>query len=213
MRKPRPALIFDYDGVLADSEVLHWKSWADLLSRYDIDFSWEEYCVRGLGVSDSLLCESFWKQAGLDGPRELLQQNLDRKDRVRQWSLSEPPISQKTIAALTGLQGYSVGLVTSSERENVEPVLRACSIYERFDALVFGNDVVAHKPAPDPYLLIARQLGVDTGTAFEDSPAGVQSARAAGFEVIEVKRPDDLASLLAGFLAARRKTVNPGGQP
>jgi len=60
---------------------------------------------------------------------------------------------------LTTLNAYRIGLVTSSERAEVEPILRASAIYEKFDALVFGENVAAHKPAPDPYLMIAENLG------------------------------------------------------
>jgi HAD superfamily hydrolase (TIGR01509 family) len=66
--------------------------------------------------------------------------------------------------------------------------------------MVFGEDVTAHKPAPDPYLLIAQKLGVGTGIAFEDSQSGVESARAAGFKVVRVEQPKELAQLVARSL-------------
>ena len=68
--------------------------------------------------------------------------------------------SHKKRSLLTTLGAYRPGLVTSSERSKVEPILRASAIYEKFDAMVFGEDVTAHQPAPDPYLLVAQKLGV-----------------------------------------------------
>ena len=62
MAEPRQALVFDYDGVIADTEPLHWKSWAALLARYGIQLGWEEYCRIGQGVSDAELFRYFGAQ-------------------------------------------------------------------------------------------------------------------------------------------------------
>ena len=56
MEKQQGALIFDYDGVVADTEPLHWRSWAKLLLPYEIELTWEEYCTFGRGVTDIQLC-------------------------------------------------------------------------------------------------------------------------------------------------------------
>jgi HAD superfamily hydrolase (TIGR01509 family) len=194
------ALVFDYDGVLADTESLHWKSWAALLSRYDIQFTWAEYCSFGRGISDAQMCEALRKRSPLLDPTELLRQNFERRRMVREWSLEEIPIPAEMIKLLMTLTGYRIGLVTNSERSDVEPILRATAIYERFDAMVFGEDTPTHKPDPDPYLLIAQKLGVATGLAFEDSAAGVESALAAGFKVVKVERPEELAQIVARSL-------------
>ena len=189
MNETPAALVFDYDGVLADTEILHWKSWAALVGRYGVQFTWYDYCKFGLGVADDQICASFKKQAPILETVDLMRQNSDRKRMVREWSLTEPPISEETIQMLSGLNGYRIGLVTSSERSDVEPVLRVSGIFEKFDAMVFGDDVNAHKPAPDPYLLVARKLGVISGIAFEDSGPGIESAQAAGFNVVRVRLP------------------------
>jgi beta-phosphoglucomutase-like phosphatase (HAD superfamily) len=60
--------------------------------------------------------------------------------------------------------------------------------------------VGAHKPAPDPYLLIAKKLGISTGIAFEDSGSGLQSAIAAGFKAVKIEHPRELAQIVAQSL-------------
>lgn len=199
----RDALVFDYDGVLADTESLHWKSWAVLLLRYDIQLSWEEYCRVGRGVDDAQMVESIQKRIPRIHAPELLRQNIERKQVVRDLSLAEIPIPEETIQLLMTLSAYRVGLVTSSERSEVEPILRAAGIFEKFDAMVFGDEVAARKPAPDPYLLIARKLEIDTGIAFEDSDPGIESALAAGLRVVRVERPSELAQVVARALDPR----------
>jgi len=116
---------------------------------------------------------------------------------VREWSLTESPIPRETVAMLRALGDYRVGLVTSSEKTDVEPVLRAAEIYDRFDGMVFGGEPTAPKPSPAPYLLIAERMGVKTGIAFEDSEPGLASARAAGFTAVRIARPGDLAEIVA----------------
>lgn len=190
------ALVFDYDGVIADTEPLHWKSWAVLLSRYGIQLGWEEYCRIGQGVSDARIFEHFGAQMRPADADEFSHQNRERKQMVREWSLIESPIPQQSVALLRTLGGYRVGLVTSSEQDEVEPILRAADIYDKFDGMVFGGEPVAPKPSPAPYLLIAERLGVKTGTAFEDSEPGLASARAAEFRAVKIVQPGDLAKIV-----------------
>ena len=53
------ALVFDFDGVIADTEPLHWRSWATVLKPMGISFTWEQYCELGLGVNDGEMIRSF----------------------------------------------------------------------------------------------------------------------------------------------------------
>lgn len=201
MSELREALVFDYDGVIADTEPLHWKSWVALLAPYNYELGWEEYCSLGRGVDDAQIYEALRNQASLPDEAEFLRQNIERKRMVREWSLQQIPIPRETIALLHALERHPIGLVTTSKRAEVEPVLRAAHIYGRFDALVFGEDVKAPKPAPDPYLLAAQKLGVSAGIAFEDSEPGLESARAAGFRVVKIDQPRDLARIVTQILS------------
>jgi HAD superfamily hydrolase (TIGR01509 family) len=76
-------------------------------------------------------------------------------------------------------------------------------IRHHFDTIVGGGDVKRHKPAPDPYLLAAARLDVETAIVVEDSAPGIASGRAAGFEVLAVRHPAEVAGLLRQFLATR----------
>ena len=116
MGEMREALVFDYDGVIADTEPLHWKSWAALLSPYGVQLGWDEYCRIGQGVSDAQIFEHFGSQMRLAGADELSRLNRERKQMVREWSLTESPIPRETVAMLRALGDYRVGLVTSSAR-------------------------------------------------------------------------------------------------
>jgi len=190
-------LIFDYDGVLADTEPLHWRSWAEILAPLGIEFTWDRYCEIGRGIHDDHMLDSL-RQLVQDPSvlSRLGEQNALRRAMIRDLCESEPPICESTIAMLHSLKEYRLGLVTSSAEFDVQPVLRAAGISQCFDALVFGEDVECPKPAPDPYLLVSRLLGSKTGLVFEDSDAGITSAQQAGFTVIPITRPGQLSMLV-----------------
>jgi HAD superfamily hydrolase (TIGR01509 family) len=198
--KPQ-ALIFDFDGVLADTEPLYWRAWCELLKPCAIEFTWADYCRLGRGIRDENMLDSL---ASLVPDREAmhrLKQRLpERKEMVRKWKIENPPITPATVEALQSLAGRIVGLVTSSDRDDIEPLLQRAGIAACFTACVFGNEVTAHKPDPAPYLLIRDKLRVSGGLAFEDSDAGMQSAAGAGFDVIRVEQPNELPGLVRKLL-------------
>jgi len=194
----RSVLVFDYDGVLADTEPLHWASWRKLLTAYRIELTWEQYCRYCRGVADVRMREAFIEMTpqAIDLP-DLAPYLPLRKLQVREWSLRRSPISQEAVEMLRRLSDWRLGLVTSAARADVEPVLHSANLQDCFEACVFGGDVTRHKPAPDPYLAIAARMGVPTGIAFEDSDAGMASALAAGFQAIRVADPEGLPGAVA----------------
>jgi beta-phosphoglucomutase len=191
------ALIFDYDGVLADTEPLHWRSWAEILAPLGIEFTWDRYCEIGRGIHDARMLDSL-RQLVQDPSvlSPLEEQNALRRAMIRDMCESEPPICGSTIAMLHSLKEYRLGLVTSSAESDVQPVLRATGILQCFDALVFGEDVGCPKPAPDPYFLVSKLLGTKAGLVFEDSDAGITSAQQAGFAVTPITEPGQLSRIV-----------------
>lgn len=87
--------------------------------------------------------------------------------------------------------GTPIAVATSLNRRVVDDVLRLCGWTETFGAVVSGDEVDHPKPAPDVYLKASRLLNCDAGlcVAFEDSPNGVKSAKAAGMKVIGIVDP------------------------
>jgi beta-phosphoglucomutase len=104
---------------------------------------------------------------------------------------------------LHSFESYRLGLVTSSEKSEVLPVLRAAGIDQCFDAMVFGDEVEHRKPAPDPYLLLSKRMGSWTGIVFEDSDAGILSARQAGYTAIRVPDAEQLSQIVYRELSRR----------
>jgi beta-phosphoglucomutase len=200
------ALVFDFDGVIADTEPVYWRVWSELLAAHGIGLDWDHYCRIGRGIRDEKMLASIPELAARADLLALIHRQLpQRRERVRTLLAGEPPISAATFRLLNSLAGHKLGLVTSSEKFEVEPMLARAGILECFTACVFGDDTARHKPDPEPYLLIRAKLGIQQGgIAFEDSDAGLLSASRAGFKAICVATPADLPSLVAAQLNGRR---------
>ena len=199
------ALVFDFDGVIADTEPLYWRAWCELLKPYAVPFEWDEYCRIGRGIRDEKMLPSLAEIVTDPEAMEQIRRRLpERKELVRKWKLGKPPIAPATVELLGSLKGWRVGLVTSSDHADIEALLYQAGIADCFDECVFGEEITHHKPDPAPYLLIRQKLGVSGGIAFEDSEAGIASAVAAGFETIRVPSPDDLPRLVREMLGAGR---------
>ena len=198
---PPEALVFDFDGVLADTEPLYWRAWCELLKPCNVEFTWEHYCRIGRGIRDENMLDALAELVPDPAAMHRLMQQLpERKQMVRQWKLEQPPISAATIELLKSLAPRKLGLVTSSDRDDIEPLLEKTGIAACFTACVFGDEVTTHKPDPAPYLRIREKLGVNSGIAFEDSDAGAQSAATAGLDVVRVESPDRLPALVFKLL-------------
>lgn len=198
------ALIFDFDGVLADTEPLYWRAWTELLAAHGVEFTWEEYCRYGRGVKDEEMLKALPQLASQPEIFRVLQQQLPaRQQMVRAWSQQQCPINESIVRMLLSLHQFRLGLVTSSARNEVEPLLCRAGIDQCFEALVFREDVHRHKPDPAPYLKVRSRLQVETGIAFEDSEAGIRSATAAGFRAVRVVSPADLPALVLAVIQTR----------
>jgi HAD superfamily hydrolase (TIGR01509 family) len=195
------AILFDFDGVLLDTEPVHCACWAEMLATVGLSLSWEYYRDFCIGIDDRDMLRAMARQA--DPPRdwESLWELYPAKKRLFQERMQRPPFENELVAMLPGLhERYRTAIVSSSSASEIEPLLLAAGIREHFDTIVGGEMVKRHKPAPEPYLLAAERLAVQAALVLEDSAAGIASGTAAGFEVLAVKHPSEVAGLLRGRL-------------
>lgn len=196
------AILFDFDGVLLDSEPLHCACWAEVLAPFGVKLAWEEYSPRYVGLDDRIMLQIIASQARppLDW-EQLWRQYPAKKELFRQRILDPAfPLGLPDLLERLHTQ-YKLAVVSSSSRTEIEPPLETRNLRRYFSALVGGGDVTHHKPAPEPYLLAARLLGAQTPLVVEDSQSGIASARAAGFPVLEVKSAAEMPALLLTCLS------------
>src|SRR5262249_4578292 len=151
---------FDFDGVLADTEPIHWSCWAETLAPLSIELTWDAYCANCIGVADWDMVAFLASLAAQPVEVESLRPHYAaKKELFRQRINQANPCSDDTVELIRSLADYRLAVVTSSGRLEVEPVLDRAGIRPHLRAAVFGEDVQRHKPAADPYLLAAVRLG------------------------------------------------------
>jgi HAD superfamily hydrolase (TIGR01509 family) len=177
------AFIFDMDGVLVSSETVHWKAYRDTFASEGIEYPWEAYRETGLGISRENVIRMV---LGTLEEEKLLQLMKRKEDHVRsilaQEQVERIPGALKFILELQA-RGLKTAVATSSR--NPDLFLGAGGYEDIFDLVVGRCDVQQPKPHPETYIQAAAKLGVSPADclAFEDSPAGVESALTAGMPV------------------------------
>jgi beta-phosphoglucomutase len=198
------AILFDFDGVLVDSEPLHFACWHEILAPLGVNLDWETYLGRCRGKSDKDLLEVLCSLS--DPPLDLnllLELYPRKKERFRQAILEGKPITEEVCALLESLAGYRLALVSSNCRVEIEPVLAAARVEHYFNVVVCREDAPRPKPAPDPYRRAAELLGVSTALVVEDTAIGAASGKAAGFDVVVVPSVQEMPGLVRMALKAK----------
>ncbi len=197
-------IFFDFDGVLLDTEPDHCACWAEVLRTQGVELTWEYYREHCIGIDDRDMLRVLARQA--DPPKEFgeLWALYPEKKRLFQERMTAPPFEGELQAMLPALaREYRLAVVSSSASVEIAPLLDAGGIRGYFGTIVGGENVTRHKPAPEPYLLAAERLGVRRALVIEDSQAGIASGRAAGFEVLAVRHPREVAGALGERLGRR----------
>lgn len=183
---PGLGLIFDLDGVIVDSMPVHEQAWERYLGSLGYDGS--DVASRMHGRSNDEIVRGF---LGPEAAAHVVEEHGSAKEQLYREMLGDRLMSHLVpgIAAwLDRVAGAPVALATNAERANVDFVLDGADLRRYFHAIVDGWQVPRPKPAPDVYLRAAAELGVPPRrcVVFEDSPVGVQAARAAGMRVVGV---------------------------
>lgn len=208
------AVVFDFDGVLADSEPLHFEAFRDVFGARGWSLSDEDYYRRYLGYDDRDMIATFLRDRGLAGGDDVLAELAEEKReafaaRIRSRDVLFPG-ARECVAALRGR--FRLAIASGALHEEVVAILTTGALIDAFPVIVGADDVAASKPAPDSYLEAARGLGVDPATcvAIEDSHWGLDAARAAGMRTIAVTTSspaEALASADRVFGSVREVTV------
>jgi HAD superfamily hydrolase (TIGR01509 family) len=181
-----PALIFDLDGVLVDSEQAwdqarrdvvdaHGGAWTDAATRDILGMSskeWPVYVVEQLGAQLT--------------PDEVNAAVVEAMLAGYEQHLPLLPGAREAVERLA--ETHTLGLASSSNRPVIDVVLQTMGVTQRFAATVSSEEVERGKPAPDVYLEAARRLEVapERCAAVEDSHAGIRSAKSAGMRVVAI---------------------------
>ena len=180
------AIIFDMDGVLIDSQPLHYEIDMRVLSMCGIKAELD-MVTPFTGMSNPDRWPSYKKIYDLNEPVERLISFAEAQMREI-FEAATLPASDGIPLLLQGLKasGIKTGVASSSSHELIQRVLNSTGIAEYFDVLVSGEDVKNGKPAPDIYLKAAKAVGMPPARciAIEDAAPGVLAAKNAGLTCI-----------------------------
>ena len=193
------AVVFDFDGVLADSERLHFAAFRDVLGDAGWTLSERDYFDRYLGFDDAALVSEFARDRKIALAAPAQAALVLRKTEVFQSRLEAAGVLYPGAPAAIARLGarYRLAIASGSLAVEIHTVLAAAGLTQAFAAVVGADDVPRSKPAPDPYLAAVRALGVpaSAAVAIEDSRWGLESARAAGLRTIALTTSYGAAAL------------------
>ncbi len=198
------AACFDFDGVIVDSEPLHYESERAALAARGITFALSDK-TRFVGGTVRGTVESICAHYGIGDVDGFYDERQAAFEELVETSLRLLPGAQAALGRLKHW-GIPLALVSSGERDYIETALARHGLEDIFEITVTQQDVVNHKPDPEPYRVAAERLGVSPQRcmAVEDSPTGVAAATGAGLYCIAVPSPATAdADLSAADLSLR----------
>ena len=213
MSRALQAIVFDFDGVIANSEPLHLLAFQQALAEDGVELSATDYYSRYLGYDDVGMFEALGRERGLSmqGGRvaELVARKGDRmQDLLRSGSVLFPGALEFIREAAAAVP---IAIASGALRHEIDEIIDAAGVANLFATIVAAGDTPESKPSPAPYRLAFEQLREKTGrdldprrsVAIEDSRWGLESARGAGLRLVGVT-----SSYSAGELSSAELVVD-----
>lgn len=178
-------LIFDMDGTLADTMPTHFVAWSRSMAEHGIEFSEERFYALG-GVPAPVIIDMLASEQGKQVDSHVV---AEAKEALFLELLEDvQPILPVRAIAEFHREHIPMAVATGSPKWVAEKILKTLGIRDWFGAVVGAEDVENPKPAPDTYLKAAELIGVNPTRchAFEDTKLGMEAARNAGMEVVDI---------------------------
>jgi beta-phosphoglucomutase len=190
------AVVFDFDGVIANSEPLHLQAFQKALGEQGIELTRSEYFSRYLGFDDVGLFEALARDRGFSVDARWVSSLVARKGLLLQELLHADsvlfPRAREFVRAAAA--AVPIAIASGALRHEIDEVVVAAGVAGLFSAIVASGDTPESKPSPAPYRLAFERLQEAAGAALdpsrcvaiEDSRWGLESARGAGLRCVGV---------------------------
>lgn len=190
------AVIFDFDGVITDSEILHWESFNRVLAQYGTKISKEQYYTEYLGLTDADVFGVLLGKKLLAGEKSQAKKLLEQKNLIfDELVRGDGRIIQDVPQFLQMLERnhLPMAICSGALMAEIELIIDNASLRSFFGTIVSAEQVARGKPAPDGFLLALKRLNEKYGpiqagqcVVIEDSHWGLNAARAAGMRTVAV---------------------------
>lgn len=181
------AVIWDLDGVIADTGYFHFLSWQELTRQEGISFTEDDFRLTFGQRNPEILTQILRRSLS---PEDINRLSWKKEELFRQLIAGKVKPLPGALELVRSLQhaGIKQGLASSTPRENIRLVLGSLGLAGFFEAIVSSEDVSRGKPHPEVFLLSAQKLRVKPGNCLviEDAIDGVRAAKAAGMKCIAV---------------------------
>jgi beta-phosphoglucomutase len=204
------AVVFDFDGVIANSEPLHFAAFREVLAADGVELSEHDYYARYLGYDDAGVFRAVSQERGLPWDVDRVAALVDRKavllEGLEGGGAILFPGADQAIRRLAA--SLPLAIASGALRLEILRILNRTGLTQYFGAIVAAEDSPAGKPAPDPYLRAVDRLSAASGqqlapaecVAVEDSHWGLESARAAGLRTVAITHTYPASALGAADL-------------
>ena len=192
------AIFFDFNGVIIDDETIQMKAYQEILRGHEIDLT-EEWYMSALGMDDRTFVKAMFERAKKPLTDPILETVLNDKTDLHREMIAELPLFPGVLTFLKATaREFSLGLVSMANKAEVGYVFERANLTPLFSVVVTAEDASVCKPAPDCYLGGLLKLNdkrqherklpllASECLAIEDSPPGIQSARAAGMRTLGI---------------------------
>ena len=196
MSSPLHAIVFDFDGVIADSEPMHLKAYQQALAEEGIALTREEYFERYLGYDDVGMLETLARDRALPMTSGHITALVARKGEKLQAMLNGGEVLFPGAAAFvrSAAAAVPIAIASGALRHEIVQIIDGAGLGDLFTTIVASGDTPESKPSPAPYRLAFEQLREAAGAhldpkrcvAIEDSVWGLESARGAGLRCVGV---------------------------
>ena len=201
------AIFFDFNGVIIDDETIQMKAYQEVLQSHQIALT-EELYFGALGMDDRTFVRAMFEHAKKPLTDPVLENVLDAKTDLHRQMIEDLPLFPGVLTFLKATaREFDLGLVSMANKTEVGYVFERAHLTPLFSVIVTAEDVSVCKPAPDCYLTGLLKLNekrqqernlplvASECLAIEDSPPGIQSARAAGMRTLGVTNTVPAAAL------------------
>jgi HAD superfamily hydrolase (TIGR01509 family) len=187
------AIIFDFDGVLADTEPLHFEAFSDVLAPLGISLSRDEYFSKYLGLNDEALLRAIFAEQRRALTDESLRRLRAAKDAAYEARIERGMNLLPGVADFIRAAGarWRLAICSGARRAEIQTILRRAGLAFDMDLVVSADEVPISKPDPTGYLrtlelLQMRHSDLHAGEclAVEDSILGLRAAKAAGLKTL-----------------------------
>jgi beta-phosphoglucomutase len=184
------AVVFDFDGVLADSEPLHLAAYQEVFASLGAELTRDDYYAHFLGYDDEGVFRLMATRHGWPVDAGRTGALIDEKARVFDQLLATRDVLYPRAAACVRrlAAAFPLGIASGALKHEIETIVASAGLTACFQFIVAAGDTPYSKPAPDPYVLAARLHRRPAGecVAIEDSRWGLASAKAAGMKCIGI---------------------------